>query len=280
MSLCKIEIDYGRQSFRVYRDGVTQEPQKKPAKLDLLQPFQTDVCKESYERAEMSTGGLLTAIHIPAVPDNNFEKIFNSMLPEDISVQRSRNCSCHTRQHKDVDMNKIMFDLVNSICKTKQAEKDGQESGTESETRGANETGVKQRTTLNLQRNLTHNIDFWIGAEYKYDVKTNELMLKFVLIGQSPENGKKMFIKVNVLGRKTGDQTQLKLERLGQKNKIGEEITIEMASYSRTLETRVGVTLHLKRGFLRKARCIHEWQFPLDDCHCIYPRSFWKNVIC
>ena len=319
MDLCKIEIDFGRQSFRVLRPPVPRQqssvenaqnspcmdrlrsayndqtlpvleknrtpPQKRPEHLDRIQTLDT-ICKESKdsnEDTEMAAGGILTSIHIPSKPDNNFEKVFNSMLPEDIEEQRRRNCTCHKRTHPDVDMNKMMFDLVNSICKGNKEEKednddndDDQEAKTE--TSVLKDSLFKRRPTLNILRKSSCSYNFWIGAEYKYDVNKDKLILKFVLIGRMPENGKQMYIDIQVLGGKEEHREKMKLESLGQQTEIGKEIAIKMVSFLRTLEQQLLVTLNIKRGFLRKAKCIDEWKFPLDDLHCIYPRSFWKNV--
>ena len=46
--------------------------------------------KDDNEDTEMAAGGILTSIHIPGRPDNNFENIFNSMLPEDIEEKKEK----------------------------------------------------------------------------------------------------------------------------------------------------------------------------------------------
>jgi hypothetical protein len=201
------------------------------------------------------------------------------MLPEDIVEQRRRNCTCHRRKHKDVDMNKMMFDLVNSINKRNES-KDEEGRGTKTETPVPKDTFFKRKSSSNLLRKNPRGFNFWIGSEYKYDVYENKLMLKFVLIGQLPENGKDMYIEIHVPGGIKENREKVKLEKIGQQNEIGKEIAIEMVSYLRTLEEEVYVTLKMKGGFLRKAKFIEDWKFKLDDCHCVYPRSSWKNVNC
>ena len=305
MNNCEIEIDFVRQSFRVIRNpAVLQLKESRTSSFLRGTLKQDDSRKRSFSKRQLSigitppigrkntvdkvrsvkkkgvrdsrkdvtAGSIFTSIHVPLKPDNNFERVFNEMLPDADSTEGR--CFCHLRPKADVDVNKMMLELMNDLCKST-VPKPVQTPKTVHSKRAA----FRESKSKSFQSMLHGSSTFWIGAEYRYNAEMNTLMLKFVLLGTPPQHQRGLYVDVRVAGRKKN-----KVRRIGLKESasngiiMGKEISIQMTSFQNTLEERVHVQLEAKKGFLRITKHIDEWEFPLDDCNCMYQRSYWRNV--
>jgi hypothetical protein len=120
---------------------------------------------------------------------------------------------------------------------------------------------------------------YWIGTEYRYNAEMDTLSLQFVLIGRRPDNVPRLHLDVRIPSRNKNKVRRVNLKASGtDANMMVNEITVPMQSYMDTLAVKVHVQLDAKIGFLRIPMNIDEWVIPLDDCHCMYQRSYWRSI--
>lgn len=255
MSVFAIEIDYGKQSFRVIRNyrptdqhysgGRTQQRKKSTPPKELeryrAQNNQHLYLRSKHDWKPESAGGILASYHVPRRISDNFTNVLREMESGPDAIH-------HPNQGILGSWNTHSSHVTNSV-KEDDANK-------------------------------------WIGIEYRYDERSNELNIFTAFIckySNTPKHfSKDVFLELCLTSGPKREKVKKHTKNIRKLfKKKTTQLSVCTQSHARTKEMEISVKLYSKTGILITKKCLlYSWNVSLFDVDTLYKRSVWMPIKC
>lgn len=226
MDKCTIEVDFGRQAFRVLRkppivpgkeqNAVTGHPflsrlqrrysdssltiynsnrraRDSSPSMDGFRPVQHIDERQSHpyygssRGTSIAAGGILSSVHVPGRVDNNFDIVYGDLVGDESPLPKDLMIVRNRRHTQEMDMAKTIVHMRMNHAVAKSRNKTIN-SVFKNNKFNQGDIVSSRTTPTSLECNLNTTPSCMVGIEYRYRLCSDNLLLKATFIGQLPSH--------------------------------------------------------------------------------------------